>query len=99
MSVVERIATVLSSGADRVLGGQTSFAAGFQVPSPSGLGPIGDDSFGHDGLGGCLGAYHRQSQTSVGFTTDHIPPGGGCDPAAVALTAQLLRCLEPSGPR
>ncbi|WP_158101558.1 serine hydrolase domain-containing protein [Streptomyces bobili] len=52
---------------------------------------IGPGSFGHDGLGGCLGFAHLESETAFAYQT--AQPGGLPDDRADALSRALRACL------
>jgi CubicO group peptidase (beta-lactamase class C family) len=52
---------------------------------------IGPGSFGHDGLGGCLGFAHLESEIAFAYQT--AQPGGLPDDRANALSRALRACL------
>ncbi|MFF4055356.1 serine hydrolase domain-containing protein [Streptomyces sp. NPDC001668] len=52
---------------------------------------IGPGSFGHDGLGGCLGFAHLESEVAFAYQT--AQPGGLPDDRADALSQALRDCL------
>jgi CubicO group peptidase (beta-lactamase class C family) len=52
---------------------------------------IGPGSFGHDGLGGCLGFAHLESEIAFAYQT--AQPGGLPDDRADALSRALRGCL------
>ncbi|MEU1181926.1 serine hydrolase domain-containing protein [Streptomyces sp. NPDC005820] len=52
---------------------------------------IGPGSFGHDGLGGCLGFAHPESEIAFAYQT--AQPGGLPDDRADALSHALRACL------
>jgi CubicO group peptidase (beta-lactamase class C family) len=52
---------------------------------------IGPGSFGHDGLGGCLGFAHPESEVAFAYQT--AQPGGLPDDRANALSHALRDCL------
>jgi hypothetical protein len=52
---------------------------------------MGLGSFGHDGLGGCLGFAHLESEIAFAYQT--AQPGGLPDDRADALCRALRACL------
>ncbi|MEV6381903.1 serine hydrolase domain-containing protein [Streptomyces sp. NPDC051773] len=52
---------------------------------------VGPGSFGHDGLGGCLGFAHPESEIAFAYQT--AQPGGLPDDRANALSRALRACL------
>jgi CubicO group peptidase (beta-lactamase class C family) len=81
-------------GPDLCLPADTGFACGFEVsPYPDLI--SGGDWFGHGGLGGSGGSYVPRARTAFGFTTDHVPPGGGRSEAEADLRSAVLDCLCP----
>ncbi|ULR48309.1 serine hydrolase domain-containing protein [Streptomyces deccanensis] len=52
---------------------------------------LGPGSFGHDGLGGCLGFAHLESEIAFAYQT--AQPGGQPDDRANALSHALRACL------
>ncbi len=52
---------------------------------------IGPGSFGHDGLGGCLGFAHLEAEIAFAYQT--AQPGGLPDDRANALSHALRNCL------
>jgi CubicO group peptidase (beta-lactamase class C family) len=71
-------------GVDPVLGFESAFALGFQLPSP--FRPMaGPGSFGHYGLGGSVGFAHKPQSFTFGYTVNQMAPGGGADKRSVPL--------------
>jgi CubicO group peptidase (beta-lactamase class C family) len=91
--VLAELTATRAFGPDLVLPVKTGFACGFEVSPHHGQGSA-EDWFGHGGLGGSRGSCLPRARTSFGFTTDHMPPAGGRDPAESALRSAVLACLR-----
>ena len=93
--LLAEVTRVRVSGDDLVLPARTAFACGFEVNADAtpGAAPFW---FGHGGLGGSGGSSIPSVGASFGFTTDHMPPGGGRDPGEAELRLTVLECLQAS---
>jgi CubicO group peptidase (beta-lactamase class C family) len=81
-----------SRGEDLVLGYQTHYGTGFQLPFP--FRPMaGEGSFGHYGMGGSVGFAHPERGFSFAYVMNQMLPSGGVDPRAAALVEALVACL------
>lgn len=79
-------------GPDPVLGFESAFGLGFQLPTP--FRPMaGPGSFGHYGLGGSVGFAHRDPAFSFGYTVNQMAAGGGADKRSVPLIGAVMGCL------
>jgi CubicO group peptidase (beta-lactamase class C family) len=86
---VDIVSQPVVTGADAVLGFDTSFALGFQTPTDR-LPLSGRASFGHDGFAGSLGLADPIHGIAFGYLTDWIPePDGGADPFAHDLVQTI----------
>jgi len=83
-NAVARATEEQARGLDPVLGFESAFGLGFQLPSP--FRPMaGPGSFGHYGLGGSVGFAHSPLGFSFGYTVNQMAPGGGADKRSVPL--------------
>jgi CubicO group peptidase (beta-lactamase class C family) len=73
--VLDRATTTVSRGADLVLGGETHFGVGFQLPTATRRFGPHDDAFGHYGAGGSIGFCDPVSQLSVGYVMNQMGRG------------------------
>lgn len=71
---VERAATPLASGTDRVLGSWSSYGLGFMLPGTMQFDGWGRHMFGHPGNGGALGFADIDSNLSFGYVLKRITP-------------------------
>lgn len=69
---IERLRCPHARGVDRVLGVETAFGAGAQLPFAR-LPMTGPEAFGHEGAGGCVAFADPSTGLAVGFTTDVFP--------------------------
>jgi len=82
-----------SQGEDLVLGYETHYGTGFQLPFP--FRPMaGPGSFGHYGMGGSVGFAHPALDFSFGYVMNRMLPSGRVDPRTEALIEALLACLR-----
>jgi CubicO group peptidase (beta-lactamase class C family) len=78
-------------GIDRVLGYESAYALGFQLPFP--FRPMaGPGSFGHYGLGGSVGFAHPGHGLTFGYTVNQMGPGTPADRRSVPLIDAVVRC-------
>ena len=78
-------------GIDRVIGYETAYALGFQLPFP--FRPMaGPGSFGHYGLGGSVGFAHPGHGFTFGYTVNQMGPGTPADRRSVPLVDAVVRC-------
>ncbi|MGH9252407.1 MAG: serine hydrolase domain-containing protein, partial [Acidimicrobiales bacterium] len=83
-------------GIDRVVGYETAYALGFQLPFP--FRPMaGPGSFGHYGLGGSVGFAHPGHGFTLGYTVNQMGPGTPADRRSVPLVDAVVRCCSPNG--
>ena len=82
-----------SQGPDHVLGYETHYGTGFQLPFP--FRPMaGGGSFGHYGMGGSVGFAHPGLDFSFGYVMNQMLPSGQVDPRTKALIDTFLDCLR-----
>lgn len=73
--VIARATTEVSAGIDRVLGAETRFGMGFQLPQPGrGFGPS-PRAFGHYGAGGACGFVDPDNGVAFGYTMNQMGRG------------------------
>ncbi|MCW3492633.1 serine hydrolase domain-containing protein [Microbacterium sp. SSM24] len=77
-----------SWGTDRVLGVDTAFGLGPQLPFAR-LPMTGPSSFGHEGAGGCVAFADPRTGLAVAFTTNVFPAAPGASPVLLALLPTL----------
>lgn len=85
-----------SAGRDLVLGVESRFGSGVQLPSPQ-LPWMSPGSFGHEGAGGSAAFADEELGVSVGFTTDMFPPMAGASPIFLALLPTIRLLLSRLG--
>ena len=74
-TVIADATTEVSNGVDAVLGRNTRFAAGFQLPIPErGFGPD-PSAFGHYGAGGSMGFVDPHAGLAVGYVMNRMGQG------------------------
>ena len=79
-------------GEDLVMGFETHYGTGFQLPFP--FRPMaGQGSFGHHGSGGSVGFANQELGFSFGYVMNQMRPVYGADPRTSNLIEALLRCL------
>jgi CubicO group peptidase (beta-lactamase class C family) len=76
---VDRMARQLSRGTDRVLGFETAFGSGVQLPFPL-LPMLGPRSIGHEGAGGCVVVADLDSGVALAWTTSVYASTSGAAP-------------------
>jgi CubicO group peptidase (beta-lactamase class C family) len=82
-----------SQGEDLVLGYETHYGTGFQLPFP--FRPMaGKGSFGHYGMGGSVGFAHPELGISFAYVMNQMLPSGRVEPRNQALIDALLTCLR-----
>jgi len=82
-----------SQGEDLVLGYETHYGIGFQLPFP--FRPMaGPGCFGHYGMGGSVGFAHPERGLAFGYVMNQMLPSGRVDPRTEALIDALLACLR-----
>jgi len=89
---VERATRTEARGEDLVMGFETHYGTGFQLPFP--FRPMaGQGSFGHHGSGGSVGFAQKELGFSFGYAMNQMRPVYGSDPRTNSLIAALLSCL------
>ncbi len=84
---------VQSSGEDLVLGYESAYATGFQLPFP--FRPMaGSGSFGHYGMGGSVAFAHPERGFAFAYVMNQMQPSGGVDPRPHALVEALKACVN-----
>ena len=82
-----------SHGEDLVMGYETHYGTGFQLPFP--FRPMaGQGSFGHYGMGGSVAFAHPAHGYSFAYTMNQMLPSARVDPRPAALVQALTRCLR-----
>ena len=91
-SVVEEFSQTVSFGQDAILGAETHFGTGFQLPTPQrSFGP-NRNAIGHYGAGGAVGFYDPTTGISFGYVMNKM--GQGWQNARnQALISSLYACL------
>jgi CubicO group peptidase (beta-lactamase class C family) len=90
---VGRATQTQSSGEDLVMGYETHYGTGFQLPFP--FRPMaGEGSFGHYGMGGSVAFAHPGLGFSFAYVMNQMLPSGGVDPRPNALVQSLLSCIK-----
>jgi CubicO group peptidase (beta-lactamase class C family) len=84
----EQLTLPRAQGTDRVLGVETAFGAGVQLPFAR-LPMTGHEAFGHEGAGGCVAFADPSTGIAVGFTTDVFPAAPGASPILLGLLPAL----------
>ena len=81
-----------SRGQDLVLGYETRYGTGYQLPFP--YRPMaGEGSFGHYGMGGSVAFAHKDLDLSFAYVMNQMLPSGRVDPRTSGLIQALLDCL------
>lgn len=92
-ATLERATATQSQGEDLVLGYETHYGTGFQLPFP--FRPMaGEGSFGHYGMGGAVAFAHPGLGFSFAYVMNQMLPSGGVDPRPDALVQALVSCLR-----
>jgi CubicO group peptidase (beta-lactamase class C family) len=82
-----------SRGEDRVMGYETHYGTGFQLPFP--FRPMaGPGSVGHYGMGGSVAFAHPELGFSFAYVMNQMLPSARVDPRPAALVQALTRCLR-----
>ncbi|QNO36893.1 beta-lactamase family protein [Protaetiibacter sp. SSC-01] len=89
---------VLSRGTDAVLGVETAFSSGMQLPFAQ-LPLYGGRSYGHEAAGGSFVFADPDSGLAVAWTTDVFPRMAGASPAGLALVDTIRHCMRGLAPR
>ena len=74
-AVLQEATSTVSRGADVVLGADTHFGVGFQLPTDTRRFGPHDESFGHYGAGGAMGFCDPVSQVCVGYVMNQMGRG------------------------
>lgn len=74
-TVLEQGTTTVSRGLDMVLGTETHFGVGFQLPTATRRFGPHDEAFGHYGAGGSMGFYDPKSHVCVGYVMNQMGRG------------------------
>lgn len=85
-----------SSGFDEVLGIQTQFGSGVQLPFPQ-LPFLGPRSYGHEGAAGSAVAADPDLGVAVGYTSDVYPSMMGASVGFLALMPTIAHCIRTNG--
>ena len=90
---LEQATVVRSAGEDLVLGYETAYATGFQLPFP--FRPMaGKGSFGHYGMGGSVAFAQPETGVAFAYVMNQMQPSGGIDPRPQALVEALRSCVR-----
>ncbi len=97
---IRRMRTTSSAGRDATLLQSTCFSLGYAKtwdnrdgdPGTSVL--LGDDAFGHPGMGGSLGFADPSQRFAFGYTTNRHGPGTGLNERGQSLVDATYRCLH-----
>jgi CubicO group peptidase (beta-lactamase class C family) len=73
--VLEQTTTTVSQGTDEVLGADTHFGVGFQLPTATRRFGPHNEAFGHYGAGGSMGFCDPVSQICVGYVMNQMGRG------------------------
>lgn len=73
--VLEQTITTVSQGTDEVLGADTHFGVGFQLPTATRRFGPHNEAFGHYGAGGSMGFCDPVSQICVGYVMNQMGRG------------------------
>ena len=87
--------TELARGTDAVLGVETAYSTGMQLPWPQ-LPWLGPRSYGHEAAGGSFAFADPDAGIAVAWTTDVFPRMAGASPAGLALVDTIRHCLRPA---
>jgi CubicO group peptidase (beta-lactamase class C family) len=74
-AVLQQATSTVSRGIDEVLGSDTHFGVGFQLPTATRRFGPHDESFGHYGAGGAVGFCDPVSQVCVGYVMNQMGRG------------------------
>jgi CubicO group peptidase (beta-lactamase class C family) len=87
------VTTSRSRGLDEILGIETRFGTGVQLPFPQ-LPFLGPSSFGHEAAGGSVAFADRELGIAVGFTTNVFPPMMGASTGLLGLLPSIRHCAS-----
>ena len=89
---LERATETESEGEDLVMGYDSHFGTGFQLPFP--FRPMaGEGSFGHHGSGGSVGFANKRLGVAFGYVMNQMRPVWGVDPRTTGLLEALVGSL------
>jgi CubicO group peptidase (beta-lactamase class C family) len=91
-AVLQEATSTVSRGTDVVLGADTHFGVGFQLPTDTRRFGPHDESFGHYGAGGAMGFCDPVSQVCVGYVMNQMGRGWQ-NSRNQALVDSIFRCL------
>jgi CubicO group peptidase (beta-lactamase class C family) len=91
-AVLKQATSTVSRGADVVLGAETHFGVGFQLPTATRRFGPHDESFGHYGAGGAMGFCDPVSQVCVGYVMNQMGRGWQ-NSRNQALIDSIFTCL------
>lgn len=91
-TVLEQVTTTVSRGVDVVLGAETHFGMGFQLPTATRRFGPHDEAFGHYGAGGSMGFCDPVSQVCVGYVMNQMGRGWQ-NSRNQALISSIYSCL------
>ncbi|CAB4552101.1 unannotated protein [freshwater metagenome] len=74
-TILQEATATVSRGTDVVLGAETHFGMGFQLPTATRRFGPNDEAFGHYGAGGSMGFYDPVSQLCVGYVMNQMGRG------------------------
>ncbi|WP_166867681.1 serine hydrolase domain-containing protein [Salinibacterium sp. ZJ70] len=83
----------LSRGTDAVLGVETAFSTGMQLPFPQ-FPMFGPSSYGHEAAGGSFAIADPEADLVVAWTTDMFPRMAGASPSGLALIDTIRHLLR-----
>ena len=90
---LEKAVAEQARGDDVVLGYETAYATGFQLPFP--FRPMaGEGSFGHYGMGGSVAFAQPKTGLAFAYVMNQMQASGGIDPRPQALVEALQACLR-----
>jgi CubicO group peptidase (beta-lactamase class C family) len=90
--VLGQATTTVSRGSDVILGSETHFGMGFQLPTATRRFGPHDETFGHYGAGGSMGFCDPVSQICVGYVMNQMGRGWQ-NTRNQSLIAALFQCL------
>lgn len=91
-SALSAMTTSRSFGPDRMVGHETHFGSGVELPHTH-LPFLGERSFGHEGAGGSVACADPDLGVAVAFTTSLAPAVVGVSDQALLLLGALRHCL------
>ena len=87
------LTTELARGTDAVLGVETAYSSGMQLPWPQ-LPWLSARSYGHEAAGGSYAFADPDAGIGVAWITDVHPRMGGASPAGLVLIDSIRHCLR-----